>query len=220
MGNVHKYAALKSVPGVTKTMKFKQSNLIRNAINDDILLDCICNVFTFYGIDAPTAQKYVTEIGACGVFSSRWLSEVLGVSYPEYLRDSGSSGQALAVAHSVMRNVFVKEKVSDVYSSLFRLHKLKQTGPRIEYGRNTLPLIMNRAGNYFVACLGHIEAHAIAFTNDFGGMFFDPNVGEYAFDISASRQAKSQFINKWLEICRDDFVHYTLFWAYPVGRAD
>lgn len=219
MAGINKYANLKSFPFVAKTMKFKQARLMKNVVADDVLLQFLLSIFMQLKIDRTKWEEFLANRGACSIFSARWLSEVFGVSYAESIREPDSHDHGLAVAQCMARNAYLQQREAHAFlGHLLRLHGLMGNPEPLKL--NELPPIAYASGSYFIACEGGDCAHAIAYSDLQGGMFFDPNAGEYTF-VNALPAQKSQFLAEWVEINKQGpFVaNYAEFSCYRVARA-
>ncbi|MGA7929188.1 MAG: hypothetical protein WCA20_24715 [Candidatus Sulfotelmatobacter sp.] len=226
----YKYRSLRNFPFVLKTMKFKQSALMQDATADDDLLMALMKMFTHMNVPRSQWEYYLKDRGACSVFSVRWLSEVLGVRYAQSIaaanrveRPTTAESKAalsIAVTQCISRNVFLQMRQDEAFlGHLMSLHGLRNDHP---LQLSDLSQMVHHCGSYFIGCdasggLGHV-AHAIAYTNLYGGVFFDPNAGEYTFTTNAQEGQKMEFLKEWVQINVKDGYSYTDFSCYQVHR--
>jgi hypothetical protein len=218
---VHKYRSLRDFPFVVKTLKFKQGSLMRDATSDDAGLLYLMQRFTQLRVPRSQFEYFLTDRGACSVFSVKWLAEVLGVMSGHSLRSANSGQRANAVRQSMAWNAALQFHPDDRFLRLLTsLHGVECVGRPVVL--RDLTTIASHSGSYFIACdagsyAGH-AAHAIAFTSLYDGGFFDPNAGEYAFTVGTEPNQKMEFLSEWLRINVKDGYNYSSFTCYEVQR--
>lgn len=73
--------------------------------------------------------------------------------------------------------------------------------------------------DHLITCIGG-RGHAIACTTRHGGLFFDPNAGEYSLNNYQSTGAGlAKILKEWASINADTEIAYHDFIIYPVRRA-
>lgn len=218
MAGANKYRELKDL--ALKNMKFKQAGLMDRAIASDELLTGLMSNFQFLKIPRNEWENYLRR-GACSVFAVRWLSELLGVSYKTSIRTPDAAGYPLEVARIISHNAFLQQVRPEVFMiCMMALHQLDSRPPSHMTSANLKDIVV-MPGEFMIACdsSGNPDAaHAIAYSSRNGGMFFDPNAGEYLF-LNSSADQKKAFIAKWLEIHMRDQINFDNFDCYAVRRA-
>lgn len=173
------------------------------------------------GLEPHQLSYFFMERGACSVFSTKWLSEVLGVMSGHSIR--APQQRAEAVRQAIYRNAALQLRVGEgrLMTVLMNVHGLQLVGEPFKL-RN-LSAIAPYLGSYFIACAGtsshsqHAD-HAIAYTTLHDGKFFDPNAGEYEFTTGTQRDQKIQFFMEWQRINTYDAVLYHYYNCYRVER--
>jgi hypothetical protein len=239
--HVHRFAELKRFSN--KVMKFKQGKLLGLVAADDDLLTEIIRAFKQMEIPREKWEALIGDTGACGIFSAHWLSEVVRGNRDDDLRMSDSKNHTLITFQAMFRNVFLKEKVSNrafLKTLITDFYGMKTVEEPIIIGRLSQIVDLHRGMNYYISADSTIGTpHAVAFSMKNGGMFFDPNAGEYHFNVlrsgdyltvfptmthrynpfdARSNTNLADFFDAWQRIYVRDFVTpFTTFSVYPVA---